>query len=123
MPPRKTPSPSAGDQAEQSALVGYQTAITLWTYEGSQNWARFNVMLVANSIVMAVLGLTLTSGQSLLVATLILSVVGMVVCAAWFLMTKRGFDTQKYYTRAAREIEETYLAGTITTVSRGAALV
>jgi len=36
-------------------------------------------------------------------------------------MMKRGFDYQVYYLLSAKELEEQYLAGTVTTLSRGAA--
>jgi len=41
------------DQATENAKVGYQVAIELWIYEGELVWSKFNVMLVANSIVLA----------------------------------------------------------------------
>jgi len=90
---------NASDRKED-ARVGYQVAVSLWTYEGEQNWARFNVMLVANSIIIAVLGLAATSQLSnqgsLGPLSVVLSVVGLLLSAAWFLITVRGFDYQKY---------------------------
>lgn len=103
----------------EDARTGYQAAVDLWTYEGEQNWARFNVMLVANSIIIAVLGLTLTSQERLASMSIVLSIVGLILCAAWFVITKRGFDYQNYYVMSARELEERFLSNVIETASRG----
>ena len=103
----------------ENARVGYQAAVDLWTYEGEQSWARFNVMMVANSIVIAVIGVALTSQSPLPVLTVVLPIVGLVLCAVWFLIMKRSFDYQTYYVLSARELEEHYLADPVKTVSRG----
>ena len=48
----------AGDDSEPEDLrLGYQSAIALWTYEGNLVWSKFNAMLVANSVVAAIIGL------------------------------------------------------------------
>ncbi len=109
----------SNDPQIEDARVGYQAAVQLWTYEGEQNWARFNVMLVANSIIIAVLGLVITGAQPSLSASVVLSIVGLILCLTWFLITKRGFDYQKYYVLSARELEEHFLSKVVTTASRG----
>jgi hypothetical protein len=103
----------------EDVRVGYQVAVSLWTYEGAQNWARFNVMLVANSITLALLGLVVTSERPAPSISVVMSLVGLVLCSAWFLITKRGFDYQKYYVLSARELEEHFTSSVIRTVSRG----
>ena len=47
---------TGGDEEKQqyqniseNAQIGYQVAVSLWTYQGSLNWNRFNVMLTANT--------------------------------------------------------------------------
>jgi hypothetical protein len=117
----------------ENARVGYQSAIALWTYQGNLNWSRFNVMLTANSIILAVIGVAFTSQRSLPVFTLSLPLLGLVslpvstrllpllglfLCAAWFLLTVRGYDFQRYWSRSALELEEKYLANSVKTVSR-----
>lgn len=102
----------------EQSLAGYQTAIRLWTHEAAQNWSRFNMLLVVNSILIAVLGLTLTE-SSLMVATLVIGVVGMVVGAVWFLLTRRSFAWQAFYRKSAQEIEENQLGGAVTLLARG----
>ena len=107
------------DTKIEDARIGYQVAIGLWTYEGEQNWARFNVMLIANSIIFAILGLVVTSQNPKQSISLVMSIVGTILCVMWFLITKRGFDYQNYYVLSARELEERFFSGVIKTSSRG----
>jgi hypothetical protein len=116
----------AGSSTQQSdatkienARIGYQVAVGLWIYEGDENWARFNVMLVANSIILGVIGLVVTSAQPKLSISFLMSIVGLILCVSWSLITKRGFDYQNYYVKSARELEERFLAQVLKTVSRG----
>jgi hypothetical protein len=104
-----------------NARIGYQVAIEMWAHSGEEVWARFNVMLVANSIIIAVVGVALTSQRALPALTVLLPVVGIILCLLWLILMKRGFDYQIYYILSASELEERYLAGTVKTISRGAA--
>jgi hypothetical protein len=101
------------------ARIGYQTAIDLWTNESEQSWARFNAMLVANSAILAVIGLAETNSPPIHLFSIGLSFAGLFLCGIWLIIIKRGFDYQNYYVMSAREIEERFLANTIKTVSRG----
>lgn len=118
---------------EENARVGYQAAITIWTYQGDLNWNRFNVMLVANSIILAIVGVAFTSQHplpmltvtlpilglvSLPVFTALLPLLGLVLCVAWFLLTMHGYDFQAYWADSALELEERYLANSVRTVLR-----
>lgn len=104
----------------QNALVAYQVAIDLWAHAGEEVWDRFNVMLVANSIIIAVIGLAITGQRALPAITVLLPLIGIVLCALWFVMMKRGFDYQVYFILSARELEEKYLADPVSVLSRGA---
>jgi hypothetical protein len=117
----KSKSERKGDLDIEDARIGYQIAVDLWTYEGEQNWARFNVMLVANSVIIAVIGLAVTNQEPLPSISFGMSVVGLILCITWFLIMKRGFDYQNYYVMSAREIEERFLAHIVKTISRGGA--
>ena len=103
----------------ENARIGYQTAIELWAHSGDEVWARFNVMLVANSIIIAIIGFLLTADQIPIAIAIILPIVGIILCILWVIMMKRGFDYQLYYLLAARELEEMYLLEPIQTISRG----
>jgi amino acid permease len=103
---------------EEVARIGYEAALGLWTYQGTLNWNRFNVMLVANSIILAVVGISFTSQHPLPVFTILLPILGLVLCVAWFFLTVRGYDFQTYWALSARELEERYFANTIKTLAR-----
>ena len=66
------------------ALMGYQTAIDLWISQGDQSWARFNVMLVVNTIILAVIGLNPAQNSPLPFA-LLLPIAGLLICIIWFI--------------------------------------
>jgi hypothetical protein len=110
---------SGNQDKKENARVGYQVATTLWTYEGQLVWSKFNAMLVANSIVLAVIGLAISSQHTLPIFTIGMPIGGLIFCAMWFLVTKRGFDNYIYLIRSARELEEQHLTDVVKTVSRG----
>ncbi len=58
--------------------TAYQTAATLYMQENTVTWARFNIMLFANSIIIAAAGLT--AANRLYVTALVLPVAGCLVC-------------------------------------------
>ena|GEM_PF-1571842 len=103
----------------EDARIGYQAAIDLWAYVGEENWSRFNAMIFANSVIIALIGLAIINTKPELLISLILSIFGLFLCATWFIIMRRGFDYQKYYMMSAREIEEKFLSNTLITVSRG----
>lgn len=89
----------------ENTRAGYHAAVSLWTYEGSVIWARYNAMLVANSIVMAVVGVALTSGDSEVELAMVMTVAGLFLCGAWALLNRRGFAYHERWIRSARELE------------------
>ena len=122
MPQNSPNAKPAAEEKKEDARVGYQIAVGLWMNESELYWARFNVMLVANSIIIAVLGLIFTSNPNnpclSSILSMILAALGFLVCLAWLLLTNRGYDYQNYYVLSARE-QESYLEKTVKTVSRG----
>ncbi len=102
-----------------NARIGYQVAITLWAYEGQLVWSKFNAMLLANSIVLAVIGLAISSQRELPMFTIGMPIAGLIFCVLWFLITKRGFDNYTYWILSARELEEQHLTDVVKIVSRG----
>ena len=104
--------------ALENARVGYEVAVSLWTYQGSLNWNRFNAMLTANGVIVSVIGFVLSSESRLTGFAVVLPVVGLVLCALWAVFAARGFVYHKYWSSRARELEERYLAPAVRTVSR-----
>lgn len=103
----------------ENARVGYQVATNLMVYEGKTLWSKFNALLVANSIVLASIGLSMTVSNRLEIFSKGMPIVGIILCGFWFLLTKRSFGFYEYWISSAREIEKLYLNDSIQTISRG----
>jgi amino acid permease len=101
----------------ETARVGYEVAVNLWTYQGSLIWNRFNIMLTANSVLVSVIGVLLSSDADLTVFAVLLPIVGLVLCVVWILLAARGFVYHKYWASRACELEEAYLRKVVRTVS------
>lgn len=103
------------------AKLGYETAVQLWIYEGELIWSKYNAMLVANSIVMGILGFAISSNNVSVPKYYMigLGVVGIVLCLAWYQLMKRGYDTLIYWVFSALEIEATHLTPTLEIFQRG----
>jgi hypothetical protein len=112
------PQPSPIDLSV--AISAYQTTVGLATFYANIVWAVFNTMLVANSIVIAIL--TLITQTTRVLSPRSISCVGIVLCLCWLIIIKRAHEFAAYYTLSAREIEESLLAPHIRTLSRGGAL-
>jgi hypothetical protein len=106
----------------ENARVGYQAAVNLWIYEGSQIWSKFTAMIYANTIVLATIGIVITSSRAgdLGLLRIALGILGLVLCLSWILLTKRSFEYYNYWIFSSRELEENYLSDSVRTVSRGA---
>ncbi len=109
------------DKTHEIAMFGYQTAVQLWIYEGELIWSKFNAMLVANSIVIGILGIAISSNDFIVPKYYIIGLVavGIVLCLAWYQLMKRGYDTLIYWIFSASEIESNHLNPTIKTFQRG----
>lgn len=98
-----------GEITKEDIRLGYQVAVGFWHYQGNLNWNRFNVMLVAHSVIASVIGVVFASQHPLpdisLVSMMLLAAVGMILCIAWVLLTARGFDYHAYWGLWAVELE------------------
>ena len=115
----KIASNNLASSTNEDARVGYQVAVNLWTTMGEEGLAIFNAMLVVNSILIAVIGLTITSQERLTVFELLLPILGLLLCSIWFTLGRREAQYSDYYILCARELEEKYLSDSVKTVSRG----
>ena len=107
---------------KDDARAGYKAAIDLLNAEASQTWMRFNAMLVANSIVVAVFGQLLARTENLSLpwgVFLVLPLAGLVLCFAWLASIDRGIHYQDHYLMAAKAIEGRYLAPVVTVLVEG----
>lgn len=108
----------------ENAREGYQAAIALWTYQGTLNWSRFNVMLTANSIIIAVIGIAFSSGHPLPglsfvgIYWAVFPMLGLALCVAWLSLVVRGEKWHQYWGKSACELEEKYLNDAVKMVAR-----
>lgn len=104
----------------ENARVGYRAALDIWKAQTQLTSSRFNAMIVANSIILGVISLTIR-GKHLLPAffTQGLSLVGIVVSLAWLHAFSCASQHNSYFLWSARELEN-YLADPVVTISRGA---
>jgi len=109
------------NNTHETAKLGYESAIQLWIYEGDVIWSKYNAMLVANSIVMGILGFAISSNSGTFPKYYIIGlvVVGIVLCLAWYQLMKRGYDTVVYWIFSALEIEANHLSPTLEILQRG----
>jgi hypothetical protein len=89
--------------------LGYQTVLNLYIYEGNLTWNRYNVMLVANSIMIAGIFLLLSNISSFKLLSIFLSIAGFILCVFWYKLTSQGFWNCKHYYWSAIDIENRYL--------------
>ena len=105
---------------KEIVIAGYENAINLWIYSSQEVWARFNIMLSANAIIIAALVLLIIERPcSMPYFQIALPLMGIILCICWGLLNQRNNDFANYYKDSAREIEEKYLADYISVVSRG----
>ena len=103
----------------ENARVGYQTTIDLYNMESEALHARFNAMILANSIMIGGIGLAIAGQRPLYAVACFLSFIGLPLCILWAHMTRRGFDYANYLIKSACELEEHYLGDIVQTLSRG----
>lgn len=120
--PSTRPQPAVRPLEErlENARVGYQAALDLWNAQAQLASSRFNVMVVANSIILATIALAIAYSRSFpLFFTQALSLVGIVLCVVWLHAHWRSSQYNNYLLWSARELES-YLTDSVVTVSRGA---
>src|SRR5205085_11584433 len=88
--------PAPVDEAKRAernlldARSAYAVAASLYMQENTVTWSRFNVMLTANAIILAAIGVAAGGGHQLPLLALVLPIVGWKLCGIWPGMTRRG---------------------------------
>jgi len=117
---RPVPAVRPPQERLENARVGYQAALDLWNTQAQPASSRFNVMVVANSIILGTIGLAIAYSRSFpLFFTQGLSLVGIVLWLVWLHAHWRASQYNNYLALSARELEN-YLSDSVVTVSRGA---
>ena len=88
---------------QENLRIAYQVAVDFVRSEEQGIWARFNAMLIANSITLAFIGSIFTKDnkQPIILASLF----GLFLCIMWYLLIKRGFNYREYFVLSVREFE------------------
>jgi len=108
-------------EAIKNIRVGYQVAVNLWTYQGTLNWNRYNIMLIANSVIISAISIIISSSGSSAAYAKWLLCAGLIFCVLWIFITGRGFAYRDHWSSNARELE-TYFQNLVTTVSGAKAI-
>jgi hypothetical protein len=98
--PRTSSALLIGGDDRRSA---YEIAVQLLIYESELAWSRFNVLLVANSIIISGIGLFSLNRQAEL--AVLLSALGAIACVLLGIVINRGMDFYSYWEAAACELE------------------
>lgn len=83
----------------------YSSAINLMNHEGDLVWSRFNVFILANTILFILIGELLKTNNKQM-SILVVSFVGLILTFLWLISTVRGFEAIEYWNCSIREIEE-----------------
>jgi len=111
-------SKSEEEQRMEKARIGYSTAMGLVGLVSQEIYSRFNAMLTANSIIIAIIGWTLTSERSLPpILAIFLPIVGLSLCFLWFLFTNHGVYWQNVFRKKAIELEKNFFSDTFQLIS------
>ena len=106
-----TPCPQPEQVERDNARIGYQVAISLATFEGNIVWSRYGSMLLIHTIMLSAVGLASNATQpAKSVICVGLSLVGLLLCVAWWIINDVGFRYYFAWMFSARELEERYLA-------------
>jgi hypothetical protein len=114
----------ADHDLKEDARTGYRSALDLLVNETRDLWLRFNAMLVANSVIVAIVGQLLQKDKLVGLQLpwwvfFILPVVGLMLCFAWAAAISRGFQYHDYYITEARRIEEEHFAPAVRVLAKG----
>jgi hypothetical protein len=102
----------------QKAMLGYETAIQLWAAEIQNRMSHYNAMLVANSFILAAIGFLYQTTNFSEPIRFFLSIMGIMLCAIWYLSEKRALEKSIYWLHSATEIEGKYFSAVFTTLNR-----
>ena len=91
---------------EEDTRTAYEVAAGMYMAENQLTWDRFNVMLVANSVVLAGAGVAGDEDNLFRPAVVSLPIIGILLCIMWILMMDRGFRYHDHWRNSAKLIED-----------------
>lgn len=102
---------------KKKAEIGYRTAIDLVALVSHEIYSRFNAMLTANSIILAIVGWSITVGELSSLLLISLPIMGVALCTIWLLYVYHGFYWQDLFREEAKRLEREYYIDTFTLIS------
>jgi len=91
---------------KKESEIAYEQALNLKMYEGNLVWSRSQTMLVVNTILIAAIGIFLSSEHPNEWVVSALAFLGLIICLLWMITSIRGFAFNIFWTLCAREHEE-----------------
>lgn len=104
---------------DQRLNVGYNAALQRADTESSIIWGTFNALVTANSIVIGLYVAMSSSHSVSAFQAFAVSLFGLAVCLAWFLMLNRQFAYYAYWFAWARTLERALLAPEVQIIALG----
>jgi hypothetical protein len=91
------------------AKFGYQMATNMVETLNQEILSRFNAMLTANSIIIAIYVLIFSEKNNMPdFIKILVPILGIVLCLLWFLFIHHGVYCQRQYRKEAKTIEKAY---------------
>jgi hypothetical protein len=114
------------DERLANSRVGYTVAVNLLTHEEQQMWARSNAMLVANSIIIASIGVSLSSDAIPNITKhlflFVMAGFGIILCYLWRCLAARTREKSRCWVQSADQLERP-MRPTVKTLRYGDELV
>ena len=89
-----------------NARIGYQTVVHLFSLASQEFYSRFAAMLIVHGLLLTVV-FRYPQEVSKFVAILA-TVAGIILCILWLLLVKQSLACQDYYSKKAKEFENTH---------------
>ncbi len=94
---------------KENVKLGYPVLADAIALVSQEIYSRFNAMLTANSIIIALIGLALVSVQSLpQPLPIVLPIAGLFLCIVWGFLNHQGVHRQHKYMEEARRLEQLF---------------
>ena len=91
---------------KENKIYGYEKAIEL-TDKGSRTiWSVYSALLALNAFLLTFATFFAPKISQTTIMTIIVCIVGILICISWLLITMRNFDFYKYYFSYARRFEK-----------------
>jgi len=104
---------------EEKAILGYQSALQMITYEGQLIWRCFTATAMANAVVL-VLGVAGAKLFPDLAGRNLIPCLGIATCLCWLMAITRQYSSYAYWFAWARKLEAEHLGPVVQMMSKGA---